>query len=246
MQFAFVVEFQLPSHGCHSALIFRIDDTPQHTYSHSSCVFALLLKPFSLFIWISSGLWSIWEYIIRAHCGVRATVVLTPFHTHFSNRRYAKGMYSYCSCVFALLLKPLSLFDMNKFRIMKQLGICNSCSLWSSSYRRIDAISHSFFESMICHNIRTRIAHACLHCSWNHFHYLIWISSGLWSSWECTIRARCGVRATVTSTRHITIGLHLAAGYVIQPSCLTLCTTIRQWCTSLLVHWSKPKATHSQ
>jgi hypothetical protein len=87
MQFAFIVEFQLPSHGCHSALIYWNDNTPQHTYL-------------------------------------------------------------YYSCLFALLLKPLSLFDMIKYRTMMQLGICDSRSLWSLSYCCIDTISHSFFESM--------------------------------------------------------------------------------------------------
>jgi hypothetical protein len=59
---------------------------------------------------------------------------------------------------------------------------------------------------MICHNIRNRIAHVSLHCSWNLFCHLIWISSGLWSSWKYTIHTCCGVWATVASTRHITIG----------------------------------------
>jgi hypothetical protein len=84
MQFAFVVEFKLPLHRRHFVLIFRIDDMPQHTYLH-------------------------------------------------------------CSCVFALLLKPLSLFDMNKFRIMKQLGIYYPCSLWSSSYSHIDMPHYHWF-----------------------------------------------------------------------------------------------------
>jgi hypothetical protein len=101
-------------------------------------------------ICISSGLWSSWEHVISIHCGVPAIVAWMPFRTHFLNQRYAKRMYLYCSCVFVLHLKSYKLFDMNRFRIMKQFGICNSHSLWSSSYCCTDAILHSFFESTIC------------------------------------------------------------------------------------------------
>ncbi len=56
----------------------------------------------------------------------------------------------------SFLNPPFSLFDMNKFRIMKQLGICNQSSLWSSSYHHMDVILQSFFESTIHQSICTR------------------------------------------------------------------------------------------
>jgi hypothetical protein len=99
-----------------------------------------------------------------------------------------------------LCTQNLSLFDTIKFRIMKQLGICSLHSLSSSSCHRMDAIRHSFIEMTIRHSIRTCITHASLHCSWNLCCYLIWLSTGLWCSWEYAIRVHCGVWATVAST----------------------------------------------
>ncbi len=136
MQLAFVVEFQLLSHGCHFALIFQINDTPSACTCIAHVSLCCTWNLITYLIWISSGLWISWEYAIRIHCGVPATVTQMPFCTHFLNWRYAKGMYSHCSCF--------------------------------------------------------------LHCSWNYFHYLIWISSGLWISWEYEISTCCGVQATIT------------------------------------------------
>jgi hypothetical protein len=115
-----------------------------------TCLCIALEIFFHYSICISSGLWSSWEHAISIHCGVPATVTWMPFRSHFSNQRYTKCMYLYCSCVFLLHLKSYNLFDMNKFRIMNQLRICNSHSLWSSSYCHTDAILHSFFELTIC------------------------------------------------------------------------------------------------